>query len=126
MTDIQIYRNLHKSVDTHFYSLKKKNKVFAYSEFIIVKDAQFKVNEAGRQRVLNTKRKNVHAFVVCQEINFVMDDKTLEKKWTTCYGVPRKIIYNPYVSGEFLYEDGKPIDKVSRLILNKNGLFSYE
>jgi hypothetical protein len=62
-----IYRNLHK--DGYTYSLRAvegvyKGRVIGYSTFLWVDNASFVVSEAGRQRVLATQRKNVHAGIV--------------------------------------------------------------
>lgn len=59
------YFNLHKKC----WSIKAlegefKGRVIAHAKRVILKDCTFKVSEAGRQRVLRTKRKNVHAGVV--------------------------------------------------------------
>lgn len=51
------------------YSIKAlngplKGRVIAHAEKVYLSDVEFKVNEAGRQRVLKTGHKNVHAGVV--------------------------------------------------------------
>ena len=50
MKKVFVYRNLHKKC----YSVKdwKTKKVIAHVDNIFLKDAVFKVSEAGRQRVL--------------------------------------------------------------------------
>ncbi len=60
-----VYYNLHK----HCWSLKAlegkdKGRVVAHADDVMVYLAKCKVSEAGRQRVLNEQRKNVHAGVV--------------------------------------------------------------
>jgi hypothetical protein len=57
-----IYWNLHKQL----WSVKdtKTQKVIGHAESVMLTDCTFKVSEAGRQRVLREKRKNVHAGVV--------------------------------------------------------------
>lgn len=59
-----IYFNLHKKL----FSVKalegpKKGKVIGHVASAMVYDCKFKVSEAGRQRVIREKRKNVHAGV---------------------------------------------------------------
>lgn len=128
MAGVYIYRNLHKSLNSHCYSLKQRNKVFAHSENIAVTHASFKVSEIGRQRVIETRRKNVHAFVVCDETLFAINDDAIEyeNKWNKDFGIPVKIRYNPYVSSNFLYENGDIVHKADRLLLTPQGIYSYE
>ena len=54
-----VYRNLNKNC----WSIRINGLVAIHAEHVILKEAQFKVSEAGRQRVLKEKRKNVHAGV---------------------------------------------------------------
>ena len=60
-----VYFNLHRKV----WSIKalegpNKGRVIAHSSMVEMSDCSFKVSEAGRQRVLREKRKNVHAGIV--------------------------------------------------------------
>ena len=60
-----VYANLHKAC----WSIKALNgpnagRVVAHADKVVLQDATFKVSEAGRQRVLKERRKNVHAGVV--------------------------------------------------------------
>ena len=60
-----VYFNLHRKL----FSVKAlegpdKGKVIGHTTYLWLKDVTFKVSEAGRQRVLREKRKNVHAGVV--------------------------------------------------------------
>lgn len=93
-----IYRNLH----TNTFSVKYRGKVILHPMNIRAIGCSFKVNESGRQKVLQTKRKGVHAFVVCDEIE-VLDRAP---KANT------KVYYNPYLCSSFMlgYE---PIHTIS-------------
>ena len=62
-----VYRNLHKKC----YSLRQHGLVFARAGFVLlsappaddyIMATGFSVSETGRQKVIATKRKNVHAF----------------------------------------------------------------
>jgi len=60
-----VYFNLHRKT----YSLKAlegphKGRVIGHADTLELCDCTFKVSEAGRQRVIRDKRKNVHAGVV--------------------------------------------------------------
>lgn len=86
---VRVYFNLHKKV----FSVQQKNEkgswiVRGYASDIKLKDAKFKVSQAGRARVLREKRKNVHAFVE----GFV-SEASIE--------TPTKISYNPYKFDHF-------------------------
>jgi len=59
-----VYRNLHKDL----YSVRilegpSKGRVVAHCSRIMVENAEFVVSERGRQRVIEERRKNVHAFI---------------------------------------------------------------
>ena len=59
-----VYFNLHKRL----FSVKSleganKGRVIGHSHSIVLGHTQFKVSEAGRQRVLRERKKNVHAGV---------------------------------------------------------------
>lgn len=61
---------------------------------IALKNAKFKVSEAGRQRVLKEKRKNVHAFVEGEVIsNFAPSPNNSIKQ----------VFYNPYKYSSFFF-----------------------
>ena len=59
---VDVYRNLHKncwsvrSRERHDYG-----KVVAHTNSLVLNDAKFVVSQAGRNRVLKEKKKNVHA-----------------------------------------------------------------
>jgi hypothetical protein len=59
---VKVYFNLH----THLFSVKdlKTGLVVAHGNNIMLEGIEFKVHEAGRQRVLAEGRKNVHAYVI--------------------------------------------------------------
>lgn len=56
---VRVYYNLHK----HCLSVKYKNKVVGYTNYIVLDEITFRVSESGRQRVLAEQSKNVHAYV---------------------------------------------------------------
>lgn len=65
-----VYFNLHRKC----FSVKalegsQKGLVIAHKDVVVLYKPTFKVSEAGRQRVLREKRKNVHAGVVGQWID---------------------------------------------------------
>lgn len=61
MQKVDIYWNLHKSC----FSIRDRDsgKVTAHAAWFRLENARFIVQPAGRQRVLETRRKAVHAFI---------------------------------------------------------------
>lgn len=95
---VKVYYNLHK----HVFSIKdaKTGKVLAHGNNILLTDVEYKVSEAGRQRVLREKKKNVHAYVVgtfagCKELS---KQKLEDSCWIKPY-------YNPYKTKGFMVGD---------------------
>lgn len=52
-----VYWNLHREC----WSVRVRGKVVAHATGLTLERVEFKVSEAGRQRVLRERRKNVHA-----------------------------------------------------------------
>jgi len=95
---VYVYRNL----TNNCWSLKslKTGRVLAHAGNLTLKDVIFKVSEAGRQRVIRDKRKNVHAGIV----GTVMGPVARED-WINSSGVPARkipVTYNPYKGPTFV------------------------
>ena len=86
-----IYRNLHKDC----MSVRLRGKVIMYTDAIglIANDVDFRVLQSGRTRVLESRQKNVHAYVVA-EYTVVPTDTTDTSDMV-------EITYDPYVRGSF-------------------------
>jgi hypothetical protein len=85
-----VYFNLHKKC----FSVKdvKTGLVVAHTDRIDLYDCNFKVSEAGRQRVLREQKKNVHAGVVGHYFEEPIQSKLSFKEAT----------YNPYKYDSFV------------------------
>ena len=99
-----VYFNLHKRV----FSVKalegaQKGRVIGHRTSLAIYSPTFKVSEAGRQRVIREKRKNVHAGVV----GFL----TAPYDWTKELVEWTPVLYNPYVFSSFVTMLGKPVHK---------------
>jgi hypothetical protein len=81
--------------------------VIARHEMMVASDVEFRVNEKGRQRVVQERRKNVHAFVVAKSF------QTFGERTGAC-GL-KLISYNPYKCGSFTV-DGEPITRASHVL----------
>ena len=102
MTRVFVYFNLHKKCwSVKALSGPDKGRVIDHVKAVSLYDAEFRVSEAGRQRVLRDKRKNVHAGVV-----------GYRQEWPWDYigdGYWRDVKYNPYRSDRFHVSDGTKV-----------------
>lgn len=92
-----VYFNLHKKL----WSVKAlegpdKGRVVARTGYVELENVKPRVSQAGRERVLREKRKNVHAGLVGEWVGYGV----------SVYNTPlpqTEITYNPYKSGNFYY-----------------------
>lgn len=81
---VMVYKNLHNGL----FSVKQNGLVVAHVKNLVLTNVSFSVSESGRQRVIQEKRKNVHAYVIGEivDINreFLDVDSSID------------ISYNPY------------------------------
>lgn len=94
-----VYYNLHK----HMWSVKAlegehKGRVIAHRDWVILQNCRFKVSQAGRQRVLREKRKNVHAGIVGTAPKSILT--AIKSDYMVGDGVP--VTYNPYKYDSFV------------------------
>lgn len=110
-----VYFNLHKKC----WSVKalegeRKGLVIAHANELALEHCQFKVSEAGRQRVLAERRKDVHAGVV----GYVSEgfDPGL---------CTNPISYNPYKAGHFYNKvTDEPVFHASKVWLINRTVFT--
>jgi hypothetical protein len=97
-----VYFNLHKKC----FSIKalegeRKGLVIAHRDLVILTKCKFKVSEAGRQRVLREKKKNVHAGVTglwgASATGII---EPAELYFLELFG--RRVTYNPYKYDSFV------------------------
>lgn len=106
-----VYFNLHRKC----WSIKalegpRKGRVIGHADYIDLADVQWKVSEAGRQRVLRERKKNVHAGAVGTLEAWsdkhgnrmgVQFGKTTFDTLSTPDAVPGDVSYNPYKGPTF-------------------------
>jgi hypothetical protein len=120
------YKNLH--LDCYSVREESTRRVGWHGEHVLIRDVTFKVSEAGRQRVLREKRKNVHAGVKGQLVsvdNETIDpdgypvdyDTLLDESWWAC------VRYNPYKGPHFV-ADGRPVIHATEALLTPSGVFA--
>ena len=101
-TEVEVYFNLHK----HLFSVRSRQTglVIAHESVVRLTDVTFRVSEAGRQRVLRERKKNVHAFV-----RGTVD--TLDSGWRHWHGEGEAVAarYNPYEGPHFVSEGGSAL-----------------
>ena len=111
---VAVYFNLHKKL----FSLQHKQKVVAHispDTCLLLDDVSLTVGQAGRQRVLETKTKNVHARVRGR-LSWVypdVSDITLD--------VVDYVTYDPYKYNTFvLASSGEPIASAKTVAVYNN------
>lgn len=91
-----IYKNLH----TGTWSVKYKGKVIAHPTHLIAHKAETKVNQKTRLRVIEEKKKYVHAYIVADSYSDLSDlthmHIIMEKNFKN------RITYNPYKNKSFM------------------------
>lgn len=108
---VSVYYNLHK----HCFSVKHKNKVVGYCNYLKLKDVKFTVRNSGRLNVIKTKQKNVHAFVsgILEDYNsesIIIEENNFDK-----------VTYNPYKFSTFVFNlTQEPITNTNEVILNND------
>lgn len=99
---VKVYFNLH----TQQFSVKDlaSGLVVAHGDNILMEAVTFKVSEAGRQKVLREKRKNVHAYVIGTYLG-TNENVTMPM---------RDAYYNPYKTESFQDSvTGKKLDRAT-------------
>ncbi len=103
---VKVYRNLHKKC----FSIvdMKTRKVFKHQFNVVLTNVRFRVSEAGRQRVLKEKRKNVHAYII---------GDLLEKNYNFPDTAPVEVYYNPYKTNKFINKTTGEIVENAKMVL---------
>lgn len=96
---VMVYYNLHK----HVFSVTYKGLVKSYSDYVKLKDVEFRVRKGGNEKVRDEKKKNVHAFVIGTLVDHIESpsDKLPEPTGS------KTITYNPYKYSSFVYQDSE-------------------
>jgi len=116
---VRVYFNLHKRRFSVLSKQAKGWRLATHTDFITLRDAEFKVSEAGRQRVIREKRKNVHAFVEGYVASRA--DIALVVGEDPCNPLVMDAVnYNPYKAGTFMQSEA-PIRKAKLVHVSLNG-----
>jgi hypothetical protein len=110
----RVYWNLHKKTWSIQAKVGKSWKVVEHSDHVLLSGAEFKVSEAGRQRVLRDKRKNVHAMATGYLMATGQEAASVYDEYEDLPGVT----YNPYKYSSFvLVADESPIRYARRAFM---------
>jgi hypothetical protein len=110
----RVYWNLHKKTWSIQAKVGKSWKVVEHSDHVLLSGAEFKVSEAGRQRVLRDKRKNVHAMATGYLMATGQEAASVYDEYIDLPGVT----YNPYKYSSFvLIADESPIRYARRAFM---------
>lgn len=105
---VEVYKNLHKNL----FSIRQKGKVVAHVDNFILKDVEFIVREKGRQLVLKTRQKNIHAFLK----GYITFSKSNNK-------IRNQVRYNPYEMSTFINDKKEPIYKALMCYTENNKIY---
>lgn len=112
---VKVYRNLKYKCPC--YSITHKGKVIGHAQIVVLEHARFHVNESGRQRVLQTQKKNVHAWVIGHLVYASKDEVPFLDEGS-------KLSYNPY-KGSYFYsaDSGEKVHSADQLLLTDTGIY---
>ena len=110
-----VYFNLHKLLwSVRALEGPNKGRVIQHAHEVLLVDCVFKVSEAGRQRVLSERRKNVHAGVVGR----------LTDVAPVSAHAGLRVTYNPYKYATFVRADTfEPVHAAARVHLRERAAF---
>ena len=115
---VMVYYNLHK----HTFSVTYKGIVVLHADYVKLSDVEFRVRQGGKEKVRDEMRKNVHAFVIGDLVDYCE---------YPCEEMPSEpnnnvITYNPYKYDSFVRKDTEePIYKANEvdMINSKDKVF---
>ncbi len=109
-----VYRNLNRKGVVFSVKDKKSGLVVDRQTDIVLEDCTFKVSQAGRTRVLENRRRNVHA-----GIEGIRSTKIMSRDGLV------KVTYNPYFLDSFVIEQTKqPVSHAEYVIFCEEGVYA--
>jgi hypothetical protein len=133
---VRIYRNLspqyreRRAWSVMAYEGPNKGRIIEIVDGIVLKDVRFVVNEGGRQRVIQEKRKNVHAFVdgtLVKTFAFDTLKKDLDgETLAPSSGARSRVSYDPYRFSTFVREDCglAPVSEARVVVVAPRGVYA--
>lgn len=118
---VKVYRNLkHGKKARPLYSILRNGRVVARQHRVLLVNCKFVINQTARRRVIQSNRKNVHAFVVGEWVRLPDSAFGTDEKDPRTLGL--KIVYNPYKMSSFQTEAGNDVKGAMGVLLNENGI----
>lgn len=115
------------NVRRRLFSLRHKGKVIAHDDFVVLRRAKFIVSEPGRQRVLASGHKNVHAYVRGEKADFYDILPYHSPQGYVEFGYFREAYYNPRKTEAFIDKaTNKPLDNADFVILWAGQIFYHK
>lgn len=126
---VEVYRNLHNGK----LSIRdaKTKLVIGHADRVKLTDVTFHVSQAGRERVLREKRKNVHAVVRGSLVSFMFGGGYKGRSLSSYVQegeVPQfamadnmQVKYNPYKAGSFMLGD-EPVHEAKAVRIGIAGI----
>jgi hypothetical protein len=114
----RIYRNLRKSCFSIQEKLPGKGwRVIDHAENLEAHGITFRVYEAGRRRVIERRRKNVHAYAIAESWQRVGAPGVIDSEYM--------IYYNPYQSPNFKINN-VTVERAKSIVMTRGKLFLVE
>lgn len=117
MKGVFCYRNLNRKGVVWSVRSNRTGRVIRRSTHVVLKNVEFKVSLAGRQRVLEQKRKNVHAGVKGTLLDEWTHEFLGQHNWT-------QVKYNPYKAGHFVDPQGEEVTRAALVVLRHDGCWA--
>jgi hypothetical protein len=125
---VKVYRNINNGLIS--IMSEKSRLVLSHSHSVLLENVTFNVNETGRQRVIQTNRKNVHAFAIGDLVGGEGFAGFKGREVSPCkpshnHIVNQQLRYNPYESAEFRDQQQNPRTSAAAcLIMNDGKIFA--
>lgn len=107
---VYIYRNLHRKGKV--YSIMQNTVVVGHCENLNLTEATFIINKAGKKKAIETKIRNVHAFIK----GFICNAENIDEQDFV------KLYYHPFEQFGFHIGDYKDINSARFVNISENGV----
>ena len=116
---VEVYRNLNDSTGNKRYSVRQNGLVVGHCNRLLLNNCSFIVNQKGRKRVIEDKRKNVHAFIRGKIVDSAMGSGLDDNNpW------PVKVTYNPYKNTSFVSGLGNCLIGALAVFIREDGVWA--
>jgi len=119
-----VYKNLHEGC----WSVKDRQTghVVAHADKVELSNVELKVSQAGRRRVLEEQRKNVHAGLEGTlerlDLTGYPSQRYVHRQSDSAGSQPQLVTYNPYKYSSFVNKaDEQPVLTAQKAVLDSDG-----